>query len=159
MIICIYIYFNMDNRSLPSLPCLCATLRRASRALTQRYEQAIRPLGLRGTQFTVLQAMTLLGESSQGKLGKILAIDSTTLTRTLAIMLRDGWITKEKGPDRRAVRLRLTKAGQAQFKRALPVWERVQAQLRIELGSEQWEKLLSLANSVTSVLTESGDLS
>jgi DNA-binding MarR family transcriptional regulator len=74
-------------------------------------------------------------------------------------MLRDGWITKEKGPDRRAVRLRLTKAGQAQFKRALPVWERVQAQLRIELGSEQWEKLLSLANSVTSVLTESGDLS
>jgi DNA-binding MarR family transcriptional regulator len=149
----------MGGPSLPSLPCLCATFRRASRALTQRYEQAIRPLGLRGTQFTVLQALSLLGEASQGKLGKILAIDSTTLTRTLAIMLRDGWIAKEKGPDRRAVRLRLTKAGQAQFKRALPAWERVQAQLRIELGSEQWEKLLSLANSVTSVVTESGDLS
>jgi DNA-binding MarR family transcriptional regulator len=46
----------------------------------------IRPLGLRATQFTLLQALSQAGEVSQGTLGGILAIDSTTLTRTLAIM-------------------------------------------------------------------------
>ena len=72
--------------SLPSLPCMCATLRRASRALTQLYDEALRPLGLRATQFTVLQALSLTGEVSQRDLGQLLAMDSTTLTRTLEIL-------------------------------------------------------------------------
>lgn len=67
--------------SLPT-PCMCATLRRASRALTQLYDEALRPLGLRATQFTVLQALSFTGEVSQGELGQLLAMDSTTLTRT-----------------------------------------------------------------------------
>ena len=78
----------MNKSLVPPLPCFCASLRRASRALTQVYEQALRPLGLRGTQFTVLQALSLAGEVPQGELGRILAMDSTTLTRTLEIMRR-----------------------------------------------------------------------
>src|SRR5579863_5031121 len=109
----------MDQPSIPSLPCMCASFRRASRALTQLYDQALRPLGLRGTQFTVLQALSIVGEVSQGKLGQILAMDSTTLTRTLEIMGRRGWIAKQPGKDRREWRLRLTRAGESQFKRAL----------------------------------------
>jgi DNA-binding MarR family transcriptional regulator len=138
----------------PALPCMCATFRRASRAITQFYDQAMRPLGLRGTQFTILQALTLAGEVSQGQLGQILAIDSTTLTRTLEIMRRRGWIVKQRGEDQREWRLRLTASGKAQFKRALPSWEEVQTRLRSQLGSDRWEKLLSLTNIVTSVVTE-----
>ena len=74
----------MKPDSLPDLPCLCASLRRASRALTQLYDEALRPLRLRGSQFTILQALLLVGEVSQGELGQMLAMDSTTLTRTLA---------------------------------------------------------------------------
>ena len=75
---------------IPALPCMCASFRRASRALTQLYDGALHPLGLRATQFTILQALSLAGEVSQGELAQILAMDSTTLTRTLRIMGREG---------------------------------------------------------------------
>ncbi len=144
----------MSKAILPALPCLCASFRRSSRALTQHYEQALRPLGLRSSQFTVLQALSLVGEATQGRLGKILAMDSTTLTRTLEIMDRQGWIAKLPGNDRRSWRLSLTKAGKSKFKRALPSWQEVQTRLRSQLGDDRWETLLSLTNIVTAAVTE-----
>ena len=140
--------------SLPSLPCMCATLRRASRALTQLYDEALRPLGLRATQFTVLQALSLAGEVSQRDLGQLLAMDSTTLTRTLEIMGGHGWIAKRHGEDRREWRMRLSKSGQAQLTRALPYWQKVQGRLRAQLGDELSDSLLKLTNKVTNAVTE-----
>jgi len=103
-----------------ALPCMCASLRRASRALTQLYDDALRPLGLRATQFTVLQALSLAGKVSQGELGQLLVMDSTTLTRTLRILSAQGWIENRPGKDRRERWLRLTSAGHHQLKRATP---------------------------------------
>jgi len=80
---------------------MCANLRRTSRALTQLYEQALRPLGLRATQLTVLQVLSRSGEASQGQPGEMLAMDSTRLTRTLGIMHRQGWGAERRGDDRR----------------------------------------------------------
>ena len=137
------------NETLPPLACMCASFRRASRALTQHYEEALRPLGLRATQFTILQALSLTGEVSQGRLGDILALDSTTLTRTLDIMIGHEWIVKRQGKDRRERYLRLSNAGLAELKRALPYWERVQKNLRKQLGNKRWDKLLNLTNRVT----------
>jgi len=133
---------------------LSASFRRATRALTQHYEEALRPLGLKGTQFTLLQALSLTGEVSQGKLGEILAIDSTTLTRTLAIMMRQGWIVSRPGEDRRERLLSLSKAGRAEYKRALPHWEKVQQELRAQFGDRRWNELFNLTNQVTAKVTE-----
>lgn len=144
----------MSKSLVPPLPCFCASFRRASRALTQVYEQALRPLGLRGTQFTVLQALWLAGEVSQGQLGHILAMDSTTLTRTLEIMRRRGWIATRYGKDRRERRLSLAKAGEAELKRALPHWEKVQALLRRRLGNKRWNNFMNFTNQVTNEVTE-----
>jgi DNA-binding MarR family transcriptional regulator len=138
----------------PSLPCMCASLRRASRALTQHYEDALRPTGLRATQFTVLQALTIAGEVSQGKLGQILAMDSTTLTRTLTIMGRRGWIAKQRGEDRREWRMRLSNAGETQFKQALPYWERAQTRVRQQLGVKIADDLMKLTQKITNALNE-----
>ena len=132
---------------------MCGSFRRASRALTQVYERALRPLGLRATQFTVLQALSLAGEVTQNQLGEILAIDSTTLTRTLQIMKREGWIAERRGNDRRERRLRLAKAGETQFKRALPAWEKVQSRLRRQLGEQAWTNLLDVTHQVTELVT------
>lgn len=71
----------------------------------------MRPVGLRATQFTILQALSRTGEVTQGRLGEILAMDSTTLTRTLEIMSARGWIAKRPGKDRRERRLCLALAG------------------------------------------------
>jgi DNA-binding MarR family transcriptional regulator len=133
---------------------MCASLRRASRSLTQLYEDALRPVGLRATQFTVLQTLFLAGEVTQGKLGQILAMDSTTLTRTLTIMGRHGWIAKRRGEDRREWRMRLSKAGETQLKQALPHWEKAQTRLRRQLGDALSNNLMKLTQKVTNTLIE-----
>jgi DNA-binding MarR family transcriptional regulator len=147
----------MERSPIPKLPCLCGSLRRTSRALTQWYENALRPLGLRATQFTILQALSLAGEVTQSELGEILAMDSTTLTRSLQIMSRKGWIAARRGKDRRERRLRLARAGETQFKRALPVWEKVQSRLRGRLGEQTWKNLLEITHQVTELVMTLGD--
>jgi DNA-binding MarR family transcriptional regulator len=148
-----------DFYPIPDLQCMCASLRRASRALTQAYDDALRPTGIRATQFTILQALSRAGEISQRQLGQILAIDSTTLTRTLAIMEREGWISERPGTDRRERLLRLSKPGRVQFDLAMPAWEKAQAQLLRQLGNEQWQNLIALSAQVTLQATNKGDVS
>jgi DNA-binding MarR family transcriptional regulator len=136
---------------------MCSTFRRTSRALSQLYENALRPLDLRITQFTILQALSLAGEVTQNRLGEILAMDSTTLTRTLRIMRRESWIAERRGEDRRERLLRLAKAGETQFKRALPAWEKVQSRLRRQLGEQSWKNLFEINDQVTDLVTTQGD--
>ncbi len=142
-----------DHVSVPALPCFCASIRRASRVLTQLYEQSLRPAGLRATQFTILQALSLAGELSQGQLGQVLGIDSTTLTRNLRVMRRHGWIEERRpAADRRERRLRLAEAGRRQFDRALPRWQSAQAKLRRLLGA-RWHTLLQVSDEITNAVT------
>ena len=116
------------------LPCLCASFRRTTRALTQLYDDALRPAGLRSTQMTLLQVLAQTGELSQGDLGRFLAIDSTTLTRTLETAGRRGWILKRPGRDHRERLLRLSRAGRRQLEAAtLPLWDAAQKDLRAAL--------------------------
>lgn len=147
----------MNGTYIPALPCMCASFRRASRVITQFYEEALRPHGLTTSQFTILQVLDLAGEVSQGRLGDMLAMDSTTLTRTLKIMLRHGWLTERRGQDRRERLLELAKAGRAQLKRVLPAWEKAQRRLAGQLGDERWRELERLTLDVTAIATKSGE--
>ena len=136
---------------LPSLDCMCAGFRRTARALTQQYEGVLRPLGLRASQFTILQVLSRVGEVSQGQLGDILAMDSTTLTRTLKIMRQQGWVAVRRGQDRRERLLRLTRNGAALLARAVPAWEREQARLRRQIGEQAWKNLARWTDQVASI--------
>ncbi len=140
--------------SLPILPCMCSSFRRTARALTQLYEDAFRPLGLRATQFTILQVLSRVGEVSQGQLGQILAMDSTSLTRTLALMVRHGWVAERRGADRRERLLRLALNGEKLLGRALPIWEELQSGLRRKIGETRWKELLQSTLLVTELATE-----
>jgi len=131
---------------MPSLPCLRSSFRRTSRALTQIYEEALRPLGLRAGQFSILQVLSRTGEVPQGRIGEMMVMDSTTLTRTLDIMLRQGWIGMRRGEDRRERWWQLSGAGRALLNRALPVWAKVQTRLRRQLGTKEWGVLLQLTD-------------
>ncbi len=137
---------------------MCASFRRTARALTQLYEEAMRPLGLRATQLTILQVLERVGEVSQRRLGDMLAMDSTSLTRTLAIMRRAGWLSEKRGEDRRERRIQLSKAGAVKLSRALPLWEKVQSRLRRKLGKQQWESLLQFTHHVTKIVKAKGGL-
>jgi DNA-binding MarR family transcriptional regulator len=152
----------MNRSPSPVLLCLCANLRRAARTVTQLYEEELRPTGLRSTQFTILQTLSIAGNVTQGKLGELLAMDSTSLTRTLAIMTRHGWVEKRRGKDRREWRLGLSKAGENQLNAALPYWENAQSRLTQLMGRSQASELTRLTNHVTNAVAsvpakETGD--
>jgi DNA-binding MarR family transcriptional regulator len=131
------------------LPCLCASLRRAARALTQMYDDALRPHGLRATQFTILQALSLTGEISQGDLGGLLVLDSTTLTRTLRLMRARGWIEERAGKDRRERWLQLSAEGRRLFKRVSVPWQELQTRLRSRVGPASWDQWLAAATEIS----------
>lgn len=58
--------------------------RRATRILAEVFDDALRPHGLKGTQFTLLVTVSLLGDATVGQLAEAIDADRTTLTRTLA---------------------------------------------------------------------------
>jgi len=74
------------------LPCACQNLRRATRIVTRIYDQELRKAGLEITQFGLLTALATTGEANQKRLSAGFAMDSTTLTRTLGLMRRQGWV-------------------------------------------------------------------
>lgn len=111
-------------------------------------------MGMTATHFTILQALSLSGEILQGRLGEMLVMDSTTLTRTLAILSRRGLVAIRRGTDRRERWLSLSAQGKAEFKRALPHWQAVQTELRKQLGGKRWDNLMKLINEVTTEVTE-----
>jgi DNA-binding MarR family transcriptional regulator len=142
---------DLAESALPQLPCLCASLRRAARAVTQLYERELRDSGLTGPQFSLLQAIGKTGPVTQGRLGRLLALDSTTLSRTLRPLESHGWIRCETGRDRRERSLDLTKTGKALVRKLVPAWDRVQRRLEARMGAERWEMLLSELSTVAGV--------
>lgn len=142
--------------SVPALPCACAELRRAARAVTRLYDAAIRPSGLRLTQFTLLQALTLAGVPlTQGTLGEILALDITTLSRTLRPLESAKWIRSSPGADSRERYIEITPLGRRILDRATPAWERAQRQLQTTLGKRDWAALARLTMAAVKAAHES----
>src|SRR3981189_1790956 len=92
-------------------PCVCSTLRMVSRAVTQLYDDVLRPSRLRATQFSILAAIARMGEANLKVLEDALAIDQTTLTRSLSLLERDGVIERAAHPDGRIKAMRLPPKG------------------------------------------------
>jgi DNA-binding MarR family transcriptional regulator len=132
-----------SSKRFPPLPCACANLRRASRIVTQIYDEEMRGAGMRVTQFTLLQALTQAKNITQGDLAELLGIDSTTLTRTLGLLQRKGWIVSRPGEDRRENWVTLSAEGVRRYKRAEPYWASAQQRLRKALGEANWSGFLA----------------
>ena len=124
--------------------------------MTRVYDRALRPLGLRATQLTLLQALERGEGITPSRLGRQLAIDATTLSRTLRPLQRRGWIASASATDRRERRLHLTPAGRRQLARAQKRWERVQVRLRKRLGSGEWGRLMVALERVTAAVLDEG---
>jgi DNA-binding MarR family transcriptional regulator len=135
--------------SLFDLPCACQNLRRVTRVVTRIYDQELRKAGLEITQFGLLTALALIDEATQKRLSAGFAMDSTTLTRTLGLLLKQGWVRVRRGKDRRERLFRLTQAGKRQMAEAQLYWERAEERLRKELGDEGWKSMRQTVSRIT----------
>ena len=131
------------------LPCACQNLRRATRVVTRIYDQELAKAGIEITQFGLLTALGLVREANQKSLSAGFAMDSTTLTRTLGLMLKQGWVRVRRGRDRRERLFRLTEAGKRQLVQAQPYWESAEQRLRLKLGDPGWKSMKEAVSRVT----------
>ncbi len=119
-------------------PCVCSTLRMVSRAVTQLYDDVLRPSGLRVTQFSILATIARLGEANLRQLETMLAVDQTTLTRSLNLLERDGVTERVPHPDGRIKAMRLTSKGERALEVARPLWAQAQGKMLRDVGRKAW---------------------
>jgi len=124
--------------------CACFHLRRATRAVTQLYDEALRPAGIRATQLALLTVLRDRSPVNIVELSEILGVDRTTLTRNLGPLERDGLLVIETGADRRTREVSITGDGGARLAIALPLWREAQDTLCQRLGDRFSEVLDTL---------------
>ena len=128
---------------LMSLPCYCATLRQAARAVTSIYDEALAGSGVPVTQYTLLQVLKTAPGLLTTEIANLIGIDQTTATRTLALMKKGKLIVDATGADRRERRWRLTPLGDTMYRKVLPKWEAAQASIEQRLGRTEAASLKS----------------
>ena len=132
--------------------CTCFNVRRASRAVTQFYDDIMAPSGIKATQFTMLGAVALMGPASVTRLAEHLALDRTTLTRNLKVLASQGFVAISAGEDRRERVVSLTDDGQAAIERATPVWHEAQNALTARFGEERWRRMIEDMNDLGALI-------
>jgi DNA-binding MarR family transcriptional regulator len=130
--------------------CNNLALRKAARYLGATYDKALAPVGLRATQFSILQKLSAHGEMTITTLADMIAMDRTTMASNLKPLAREGLVTVEPSPtDRRARIAAITPEGRARMKEAVPLWRGVQAQFEEAFGAQDAD---SLRTSLAAVL-------
>ncbi|MDJ1157903.1 MarR family winged helix-turn-helix transcriptional regulator [Chelatococcus sp. SYSU_G07232] len=119
--------------------CACLHTRMTARAVTRVYDEALRPIGLKVTQFSLLGAIAHGVTGSVSALAETLALERTTLTRNLRLLHEAGMIAPQRGAGR-AVAYELTAKGRAMIERAIPLWEAAQRRIEAALGTAEWEE-------------------
>ncbi len=127
-----------STSALEPVNCVNYRLRRAARVAAKSYDSALRPSGLRNTQFTLLASLNRLCETSIGDLSEELAIDGTTLTRNLEILVLRGLIENNVADDARVRNVRLTSLGKETYEAAVPLWREAQQHVLEALEPEGW---------------------
>lgn len=138
--------------SLPSdSPCACTSLRKAARAVSRVYDEALSGTGMTIAQFSVLRHVARGGETPLSRLAEALVMDRTSLYRALAPLERQGWIEVAQAARGRARIASLTDAGRAAMEGATGPWRAAQERLIGAFGADDWTRLETLLRGVVDV--------
>jgi len=131
--------------------CVMFNLRKAARGISRRYEDALRPVGLKAGQFSILAALLDAGDGLPiGRVAENLGMDRTTLNRNLRPLERRGVVESAPDPaDRRSRKLRITDAGQRLMDAAIPLWRAAQAESFQRIDRARWPALRAELSSLT----------
>jgi DNA-binding MarR family transcriptional regulator len=131
--------------------CVSFNIRKAARAVTQLYDERMRPFGLRSTQLPILGKTLVLQPVTVTRLAEATVTDRTTLTRNLRLLEHQGLIQITRGDDRREREVRLTDRGRDVLAQVYPIWQEVQAEVAMRFGSERLARLLAELSALVEV--------
>src|ERR687884_1825824 len=117
-----------------SRTCIAVRLRLLNRVVTNLYDDALRPLGLKVSQMNVLVVAAKLGVPRPAQVSELLHLDISTLSRNVDRMMAKGWLEVVPEQDARTQPFRLTEQGRRLLERAIPAWEKAQRQAAELLG-------------------------
>ncbi len=141
---------SVRNNRRPS-KCICSNVRRASRAITKFYDNAMGPSGLKITQFAMLRNIAISGALNASELAQILNLDRTTLVRNLKSLQEQRLIENAASEDSRMRPIAVTPKGRKALESALPYWEKAQTTISSKLGLKNLEQFVSLLMEVESL--------
>jgi DNA-binding MarR family transcriptional regulator len=145
---------NIDKKNLESCSeCACFNLKKASRTITQLFDRAMQPSGLRGTQFSILTMLSFMGPSKVTRLSKNLIMDRTTLTRNLRPLEKQGFIKVTAGADLRTRSVELTNNGVRALRKAFPLWKETQIKIINKLGKKSFKSLINDLSKISSLFS------
>jgi DNA-binding MarR family transcriptional regulator len=119
-----------------SRTCIAVRLRRLNRVVTNFYDDALRPLGLRVSQLNILIVTAKLGLARPAQVCEFLQLDTSTLSRNVKPLQAHGWLEIMPDEDARAQPFRLTPQGKRLIEKAVPAWEDAQRRASELLGGE-----------------------
>ena len=122
--------------------CTCFNLRKTARAVTQLFDEILKPSGLHATQFTLLAAISSKDDATITELSRALIMDRTTLTRNLNPLQKNGWVEVTPGADKRTRILSLTGSGKKVLNQAMVYWNLAQNKVVKTLGKSNWGELM-----------------
>ena len=134
---------DVDLYAEAATACACNNFRKASRAITQLFDQTLEPSGLRSTQLVILLEIIVAGSTTVPQLARRLVMDRSTLQRNIQPLVRRRFIKVDSTPDkaRRSRGLTITPQGRKVVKDAVPLWERAQSAFVQQLGEKRWSLL------------------
>ncbi|MEQ8788161.1 MAG: MarR family winged helix-turn-helix transcriptional regulator [Pirellulaceae bacterium] len=131
--------------------CACFRFRKASRAITQLFDEALQPVGLRSTQLVILLSIGASEEPPTiAQLAREMVMDPSTLNRNLQPLSRRRLVSRTTSRDGRRKFLSLTDKGVAAIEESVPLWEKAQTQFVEQIGSERWGDLRQRMDAVIS---------
>jgi DNA-binding MarR family transcriptional regulator len=113
--------------------CYCTQFRRSANALTSIYDEALRPVGLKITQLTLLRGLDRLGSATYNEIATELSLDKTTISRNIKLLIDAGWVEVSADEDARYKLAKLSPTGARVLKEAEPHWRTAQTQVEKEL--------------------------
>jgi DNA-binding MarR family transcriptional regulator len=116
--------------------CIAVRLRLLNRVVTNLYDDALRPLGLKVSQLNVLVVTAKLGLARPAQVCDVLQLDASTLSRNVKPLQARGWLEVVPDEDARAQPFRLTPQGRRLIEKAVPAWEQAQRRASELLGAE-----------------------
>ena len=128
--------------------CIALRLRLLNRVVTNLYDDALRPLGLKVSQLNILVVTAKLGLAQPAKVCDLFRLDASTLSRNVERMRAGGWLESVPGEDARTQPFRLTAQGRRLLERAVPAWEQAQQQAEELLGKDGFALLTRTASKM-----------
>jgi DNA-binding MarR family transcriptional regulator len=125
--------------------CISARLRMLNRVVTNLYDEALRPLGMKASQFNVMVVTAKLVLAQPKKVCEILQMDTSTLSRNVERMRAKGWLEVLSGEDARKQPFRLTALGENLLKKAVVAWQEAQKKAQELLGQDGVSLLTKMA--------------